>query len=170
MRKIASIAADPAAPTFKRFSSPLGEHVLIVPYSRVFDLPDELARTWDADPVGASRLALALAEQSPGEASLSDVILPDAQCLSLNVSSACNLSCGYCYADRGSFGGAQSKRMTPEIAFAAVGSLFAAADPEAPVTIGFLGGEPLSTVRWFTPSSPMPKAPGRRSAWTCAFR
>ncbi|TIL43285.1 radical SAM protein [Mesorhizobium sp.] len=143
MRKVAAIAADPAAPAFKRFSSPLGEHVLIVSHSRVFDLSDELARDWDADPVAASHLALVLAEQSPGEAPLSDVILPTAQSLSLNVSSACNLSCGYCYADRGGFGGAQSKRMTPEVALAAVDSLLAAADPKAPVTIGFLGGEPL---------------------------
>src|ERR1700721_1012288 len=39
MRKIATIAPDPAAPMFHRFRSDGGEHVLIVPYSRVFDLP-----------------------------------------------------------------------------------------------------------------------------------
>jgi uncharacterized protein len=143
MRRAGAVAAQPSAPSFKRFRSSLGEHVLIVPHTRVFDLPGDLADDWDADPAASTRLALTLAEQSPGETALEDVVVPSAQSISLNVSSACNLSCGYCYADRGGFGGAQSTRMTAEVAIAAVDTLLAGADRRAPVTIGFLGGEPL---------------------------
>ena len=71
------------------------------------------------------------------------VVTPAPQSLSLNVSSSCNLSCGYCYADRGGFGGAQAQAMTFDVAKAAVERLIAGADPARPITIGFLGGEPL---------------------------
>src|SRR5262249_34197646 len=65
------------------------------------------------------------------------------QSISLNVSASCNLACSYCYAARGSFAGAQPDPMPWEVARAAVERLFSAADPSSPLTIGFLGGEPL---------------------------
>jgi uncharacterized protein len=61
--------------------------------------------------------------------------------LSLNVAQACNLSCSYCYADRGRFGGA-AQMMEPEVAIAAIERLLAGAAGRR-VTIGFIGGEPF---------------------------
>ncbi|MGR9263652.1 radical SAM protein [Rhizobium leguminosarum] len=143
MRRIAKLELTGPAPSYFRFRSSLGEHVLIVPHSRIYDLPGALARDWDSDIDIAQNTALALAVETVGEAELSAVVMPHAQSISLNVSSSCNLSCGYCYADRGTFAGAQSKRMDLKTAIAAVDNLVAGADPTSPVTIGFIGGEPL---------------------------
>jgi len=62
--------------------------------------------------------------------------------LSLNVLQACNMSCGYCYADEGRFGG-PGRAMQPETARAAVDRLLAESRPGADVVVGFMGGEPL---------------------------
>ena len=83
-------------------------------------------------------------EPGAGEEALD--LVPDVvpHAISLNVSSTCNLSCGYCYASRGSFG-AESPRAMPEaVAMAAVDRLFTTAEPGAPITVGFLGGEPFA--------------------------
>jgi uncharacterized protein len=143
MAAIADVPLPQSAPLYKRFRSSVGEHVLVVPYSRLFDLSQETAADLDAKPGELHRLSQLLGERSPGEESMAAVVEPAPQNLSLNVSSACNLACSYCYADRGSFGGKQSERMSPETAFAAVDRLLMVADPAHPVTIGFLGGEPL---------------------------
>jgi uncharacterized protein len=143
MQARANIEADPAAPLFRRFRSAAGDHLLIVPHTRIFDLPPALAESFDADTDDADRLVAMLGETSPLEADLTMVVTPAPQSLSLNVSSSCNLSCGYCYADRGGFGGAQAQAMTFDVAKAAVERLIAGADPARPITIGFLGGEPL---------------------------
>lgn len=142
METIASLPPPAQAPGHFRFTSKVGEHLLVVPHSRVYDLTPMLAE-WLDDPAETRRVADLLGEAAPGEVSLDDVVVPSVQSLSLNVSSGCNLSCGYCYADRGSFLGRQSKSMTAEVAFAGVDALFEQADPRAPVTVGFLGGEPL---------------------------
>jgi uncharacterized protein len=128
---------------FHRFRSGGGEHLLVVPYSRVFDLSPELASAFDHG--GADRDAFidVLAAPVIGEVSLNDVVAPEPQSISLNVSSACNLSCSYCYAARGSFDGAQNDPMSWETARVAIDALLKRADRTAPVTIGFLGGEPF---------------------------
>jgi uncharacterized protein len=141
MRTAAVVAGDAAAPKLRRFRSAVGDHWLVVPHSRIFDVPPGLAATLDDD--NETRLAEMLGETSPFEADLSAVVVPAPQSVSLNVSSACNLSCGYCYADQGGFGGAQAATMTLEVATQAVERLLALADPARPITIGFLGGEPL---------------------------
>lgn len=143
MRVAATVPTAPDSPSYKRFRSEAGEHVLIVPYSRIFDLTGDLARQWDTDAGEAHRLALALGEGSVSDVPLDAVVVPAAQSVSLNVSSSCNLSCGYCYADRGGFGGAQVARMTSQTAIEAVTRLIDQADPAAPITVGFLGGEPF---------------------------
>jgi uncharacterized protein len=134
---------DASAPLFRRVSSERGEHLLIIPHSRIYDLPPDLAARFDAGDPDAIHLAEALAQTAAGEDPLEDIPEPEPQSISLNVSSACNLSCTYCYADRGSFHGAQSAMMKPAVARAAVDRLFAGADAARPVTIGFLGGEPF---------------------------
>jgi uncharacterized protein len=143
MLRIATIPADSAAPMFHRFRSADGEHLLVVPYSRVFDLSPDLARAFDQGGVGRDGLVDTLAAPELGEVPLSDVVMPSPQSISLNVSSKCNLACSYCYAARGSFNGAQSRQMTFETARTAIDMLLAGADRTAPITIGFLGGEPF---------------------------
>ena len=61
--------------------------------------------------------------------------------LSLNVAQACNLSCSYCYADEGRFGGS-ARMMEPDVALAAIDRLLAGAGGRR-VTVGFIGGEPF---------------------------
>jgi uncharacterized protein len=61
--------------------------------------------------------------------------------LSLNVAQACNLSCSYCYADEGRFGGS-ARMMEPAVALAAIDRLLEGARGRR-VTVGFIGGEPF---------------------------
>jgi uncharacterized protein len=136
--------ADATAPPFKRFSSAGGEHLLVVPHSRIYDLPPDLAGRFDAGDPEAVHLAEALAQTAAGEEPLAQVPEPEPQSISLNVSSSCNLACTYCYADRGAFQGAQPATMEASVARAAVDRLFATADVTRPVTVGFLGGEPFA--------------------------
>lgn len=131
------VAPDPAAPLARRFRSARGEHLLVVPFSRIFDLPAGTAGALDP-------LIAALAEPGQDEVSLDRIVEPPPQCISLNVSSSCNLACTYCYAARGAFAGAQSKPMEWDVARAAIDRLLAEAEPGAPITIGFLGGEPFA--------------------------
>jgi uncharacterized protein len=62
--------------------------------------------------------------------------------VSLNVAQACNMGCGYCYADAGRFGG-RARLMTREVAELTVDRLIAESEPGATVVLGFMGGEPL---------------------------
>ena len=61
--------------------------------------------------------------------------------LSLNLAQSCNLACVYCYADQGRFGGSP-RIMTEPVAFAAIDAFLADAEG-APLTLGFIGGEPF---------------------------
>ena len=62
--------------------------------------------------------------------------------ISLNVAQSCNMTCSYCYADEGRFGGAATL-MSYGVARAAVDRLIEEAPPRADLLIGFMGGEPL---------------------------
>jgi len=141
MKHVASIAGDMSAPLSHRFRSSRGEHLLVVPHSRIFDLSAEDAREFDLH--GADLLLRDLARPETGEVPLDQVVAPAPQSISLNVSSSCNLSCSYCYAARGAFGGAQPNPMSWETARSAIDRLVSSADASRPVTIGFLGGEPF---------------------------
>ncbi len=136
-------AAAYGGPDWKRFTSHVGEHVLVVPFSRVYDLSADAARNFDAGSPDARAAVAALAAPAEGEVALDIVEEPPVQSLSLNVSVHCNLSCGYCYAGRGNFGGRQGAAMSWEVAKAAVDRLLAGADATRPITVGFLGGEPF---------------------------
>lgn len=131
----------------RRFRSAGGEHLLVIPHSRVFDLSDGDADAFDHNGEFAGALISALARPSGGEDSLDRVPEPNPQNLSLNVSSTCNLSCSYCYAARGSFGGAQPQTMQWPTAHAAIDRLLSQAERARPITIGFLGGEPFANRR-----------------------
>jgi uncharacterized protein len=143
MTPVAVIPGDDSAPIFKRFRSAVGEHLLIVPHSRIFDLTGDLVAHLDTSDRQTAGLLAAMADTLDGEVPLDYVIQPSPQSISLNVSSSCNLSCSYCYAARGSFAGAQPDPMQWEVARAAIERLFNEVDPESPITIGLLGGEPF---------------------------
>jgi uncharacterized protein len=133
----------PKAPPFHRFRSALGEHVLVVPFSRIYDVEEEFGRRIDSEDHDAVGLMTALSAPGIGEVPLSRVPLPAPQSISLNVSSSCNLGCSYCYASRGGFAGAQSSVMSWEVASQAIKKVIVGSNPRGPVTIGFLGGEPF---------------------------
>lgn len=63
--------------------------------------------------------------------------------ISLAIAQKCNLGCTYCYAQQGGFGG-KPKDMPEAVARASVDRLLAGAQPGHPVTLAFMGGEPLS--------------------------
>ena len=133
----------PKAPPFHRFRSPLGEHILVVPFSRIYDVDKDFGRRIDHMDHDALGLMTALSTPAIGEVPLSRVPLPAPQSISLNVSSSCNLGCSYCYASRGGFAGAQSSVMSWQVATRAIEKVIAESDARGPVTIGFLGGEPF---------------------------
>lgn len=74
---------------------------------------------------------------SPGEANG-----PGVQSLSLAIAQSCNLSCTYCYAHGGDFGGPRTL-MTRAVAEAAIDRLLADSRAGSRVHVTFLGGEPL---------------------------
>src|ERR1700690_2107200 len=98
MQRIATTAGQPAPPLFHRFSSPWGEHGVTVPFRRTFDVPADPARAFDCGGDARDALVETLAEPAMGEVALDQVVAPQPQSISLNVSSSGNLSCSYCYA------------------------------------------------------------------------
>jgi uncharacterized protein len=131
------------SPQHHRFQSNAGQHVLVVPYSRIYDLPLDFAERLDAGEHEALAMIAALGLPGAHEMPLDATVTPTPHSISLNVSSSCNLGCGYCYASQGRFGGSQPEPMTFETARASIECLFADRDSTAPLTIGFLGGEPF---------------------------
>ncbi len=144
-----AIAHSPLSRDFHLVESQLGQHLLVVDGSRLFDL----------DSVGAEQLKqwLVSAEVTAemrdfrqsfllpgGQVVIDDTPLepPPLRSLSLNVAQSCNLGCHYCYADAGKFGG-HAQFMTPEIAEQGVERLLIEAEPEVDLVVGFMGGEPL---------------------------
>ncbi|MDQ4117227.1 MAG: radical SAM protein [Actinomycetota bacterium] len=121
-------------PDLRVFHSSVGAHVFVVDGSRIYDLPQGLA---------PSAVVEAL-RSDPGPRRIDGRPLPPPPlyALSLNVLQACNMSCGYCYADEGRFGG-PARAMTADTARAAVDRLIAESAPGSDVVVGFMGGEPL---------------------------
>lgn len=161
-----TVLAASDAPVYRRFSSSEGEHVLVIPHSRIFDVPLEWRDGASSLSPDAVHMMEALALSVDGEASLDLVPLPPVRSISLNVSSSCNLACGYCYAGRGSFDGRQAAGMDWPTAKAAIDRLLADATSGRRFTVGFLGGEPFvnrrlihQVVRYATEESK------RRDAW-----
>ncbi|MGQ0773925.1 MAG: radical SAM protein [Pseudonocardiales bacterium] len=117
------------------FRSSAGTHVFVADGSRIYDLPDDVL---------PSELARALIgdDAVPRRIDGRPLPPPPLSALSLNVLQACNMSCGYCYADEGRFGGS-ARAMGSETARAAVDRLIAESAPGADVVVGFMGGEPL---------------------------
>jgi uncharacterized protein len=66
---------------------------------------------------------------------------PEPNAISLNLAQACNMSCSYCYADEGRFGG-KPRLMGREVALGAIDRLVNGND-RGRISVGFIGGEPL---------------------------
>ena len=137
------MAGNAQAADYRLFDSVRGPHLLVVPYSRIFAVDPQFADALRAGDSAAQNEVAALAANIQGEEPLDLIPTTTPQSISLNVSATCNLGCGYCYAERGSFAGKQASAMSWENARAAVERLFALADHRLPITVGFIGGEPF---------------------------
>lgn len=140
-------------PRFHRFDTGFGSHLFVADGSLVYDVATDDAVALDAILSGAGtgddrRRVSELLALLAGTATPHQFIGPHAaappplRSLSLNVAQACNMSCGYCYADEGAFGGT-TRVMSPAIAREAVDRLLLECEPDADVVVGFMGGEPL---------------------------
>ncbi len=134
--------------TARIFHSAVGSHLFVVDRSRVYDLPEPLAERLE-------RLLLAPGSEeavADALASLTGVtraremgalaVAPPLRSLSLNLAQACNMACGYCYADEGRFGG-RARHMPMSVAVASVDRLIAESAEGEDLVLGFIGGEPL---------------------------
>ncbi|MEH1865539.1 MAG: radical SAM protein [Nostoc sp.] len=120
------------------FKSVIGSHLFVVDGSRIYDLAPEVAnrlqQSWSEDlfPLNSSSRYIDGQPLTP----------PPLASISLNVAQACNMSCSYCYADTGKFGG-HSRLMSLDVAKATVDRLIAESDPTVGLVVGYMGGEPL---------------------------
>jgi uncharacterized protein len=113
--------------------------VFAVDGSRLFGVDQALFRALELGDDGAEAGFLASIGPAPRPPEVENLGRPS--CLTLNVAQSCNLSCSYCYADEGRFGG-HADFMSFETAAHAIDSLLLnAVGPR--VTIGFMGGEPF---------------------------
>jgi uncharacterized protein len=132
------------------FRSTLGTHIFLADGSRIYDLDPEFSIQVENNSVvnAASQNplweALGLFSGNTLNRYIDGQPLkpPPLASISLNVAQACNMSCGYCYADTGRFGG-KSRLMSLEIAQASIDRLITESDPSVGIVIGFMGGEPL---------------------------
>lgn len=134
---------------FHLFESQLGQHLLVVDGSQVFDLDplwfEQLQQWLVAEEVTPEMIAFRERFLMPGgKVAIDDTPLapPPLRSLSLNVAQSCNLGCQYCYADAGKFGG-QAQFMATEVAEQGVERLLMEAEPGVDLVVGFMGGEPL---------------------------
>lgn len=131
---------------FHLFQSAAGSHVFVVDGSRIYDLPAEAVTQIQKTDLDENPLwtALGLFSQNslPRYINTQPLEPPPLASISLNVAQACNMSCGYCYADTGKFGG-RARMMSIEVAKASVDRLIAESDPSVGLVVGYMGGEPL---------------------------
>lgn len=128
------------------FSTAHGAHAMVADGSRVYDVPADFERQLEhAARQGrdAERALLRSIGLLGERAAIGDEIaLPTVNALALAVSEHCNLACGYCYADGGSFGG-DAQHMPWATAQSAIDDLLARVPAGGSASLAFLGGEPL---------------------------
>jgi uncharacterized protein len=106
--------------------------------SQMFSVDHELAQGLkDGSPDAIAEIALLHSEIAAPNLPLP----PEPLAISLNIAQSCNLSCSYCYADEGRFGG-HKRMMTVDTALAAIDRLLESPGTER-ISVGFIGGEPL---------------------------
>lgn len=127
------------------FETEHGWHALVPDGSRIFDIDGAVRDQLNIAREAGRLLPLLREFGMTGEQPLIDDTIPDTisvRALSLAVAQKCNLACGYCYAEQGSFGSA-AKNMPLETALAAVDALIAGTGATERLNLAFLGGEPL---------------------------
>ena len=148
----ASLAAAPLSPAFHRFNTEFGEHIMLVNGSRVFSISKGTAAALDA--ASSEKAESLLGELGLSAPAFIPSFIPSfisdeplahhpVRSISLAIAQKCNLACGYCYAQAGSFGG-DERDMSAVVAFTAIDLLFANASPGERLDLAFLGGEPLT--------------------------
>lgn len=129
------------------FSTERGHHLLVADGSRVYDVDEGFAqRLAEAAVQGgaAAERGLLAAWGLLGEPAIRlDAELPPVNALSLAIAQRCNLACGYCYADGGTFGGA-AQAMSWDVARQAVDGLLGGVERGGRASLAFMGGEPLT--------------------------
>lgn len=139
----------PRVPQVHLFATEHGPHLLVADGSRLYQLDDDTALSFEAAVAAAdadgvddllSRLGL---DASPRFVDDEPPRTPPVRALSLAVAQKCNLGCTYCYAQEGDFG-STPRSMPVEVAAAAVDRLLAEVEAGGRVNLTFLGGEPLA--------------------------
>lgn len=117
--------------------------VFVVESSRLFETTPEFFEELRNNPEVAERemFAMMSAGRSRPSEYRPEQAIPSPTAISLNIAQSCNLSCSYCYADEGRFGG-HATMMTQEVARAAIDQLLENKKGQR-ATIGFIGGEPF---------------------------
>jgi uncharacterized protein len=114
--------------------------VFVVEGSRLFGVDRDFFAALQAGGAEAERELLEAAGEPLCERDFARG-LPEPAAISLNIAQSCNLSCTYCYADEGRFGG-KAQFMPVEVALQAIDRLIDGAAGRR-VTVGFIGGEPF---------------------------
>ena len=110
------------------FQSAAGAHIFLADGSRIYDLDAATREALDTAGPDAADSALHSLGITNGSARFIDdrpPPLPALHALSLTVAQACNMGCGYCYADEGRFGGAGADDVSFATAIAGVDRLIA---------------------------------------------
>ena len=139
--------SSPRTPQVHLLESSRGGHLFVPDGSRLFDADAELFAAYrSAIGQGGTEAIDELLREAGlvGRPFVEDTPLspPPLRALSLAIAQKCNLGCTYCYAQQGEFGG-PAKNMELADALRAVDLLVGAAEPEARLSLAFLGGEPL---------------------------
>ena len=154
----------PASATLRPFESAHGRHLFVVDRSRIYDLAADALEDEETLADLVATLDRAVTPAIDG----TPLAPPPLQSLSLNVAQACNLSCGYCYADAGRFGG-RARLMPLEVGRRAVDRLIAEAAPDSDLLLGFMGGEPFLNRRLIHAIAPYAEARAAESGHAIRF-
>lgn len=155
--KPAEPARRPASSDFRIIRAGSSEYLFVADGSQLFEISGadtgqltELAATMET---GDFARAAGLDPHRRRWISATLPELPAVRSISLQVAHSCNMSCHYCYADEGRFGG-RAGLMDLGTAKAALDRLIQQSDAGAPLLLGYMGGEPLLNwplIRDFTP-------------------
>lgn len=143
----AAAARAPRVPDARLVGGADATALLNVETGRLFALDALLLRSFEAAMEAGDPDRVRILMAAAGMADL-DVRPPvptavPVRSISLAIAAKCNLACTYCYAEQGTFGGAD-RPMSEEVALAAIETLVANAAAGDTVRVTFLGGEPLA--------------------------
>lgn len=128
------------------FESTVGTHLFLADGSRIFDIDkatsEALSLQLQEGIIPAELTGLIGNDDKSRFIGVEPIAPPKLTSISLNVAQSCNMSCSYCYADEGRFGG-KSSIMSDRIAKKAIDQLLEQAPPSSDLVVGFMGGEPF---------------------------